>query len=228
MRRTFVIAALFLFSLVAGCQGPQKQTAEEAYEVGMYWYQRARYDRAFKKFTDALDLRPTYTEALLGLANAAREMGNEALLKKDRANGDRYHEYAKKALIEQIKKTPSDARLSYGLGQLYYERFSNIVAEFASDERAIYQDAAITYFRKAVELDPMNVYVNKYLGLLLIKRTKEDVPEGKRLLTKYLEDARASLAEMLKRKPRDEIELKYREDLRNQIDDIAAILRDLP
>lgn len=225
-----VACAVLVFS-VAGCSMGE-QTAQEAYDMGIYWYNNARFVEAMNKFDDAVRLDPSYFEAKLAQANTARELGNIALGDKERKKGDQYHGYAEEKLKALLAQNGSDARVHHALGQLYYERFSNGVANFTVKERLQYRESALACFRKVSELSPDDIYVHKYLGLLLITRTKEDVPSGKEHLTKFLDAANGVLVEMKKVEPRTRDELNYMRTqiglLQGQIDDIQAIIKETP
>lgn len=219
-----------LLLTVVSCGHSAAQTADEAWDQGMYWYRRGKYAEAMAKFDDAYRRNPNDAKIILGQINAARELGNTALLKKEPADGERYHKYAIEKAVAAINNNPSDDRYYYALGQIYYERYVNSVAEFTLEQRGKYLDNALASFSKVMQHnpDPQNYYVHKYMGLLLVNRTKDDVPAGKEHLRKFLLGARGVLYEMDRQPMRSEEEAKERDRLRNEAEDVAAILKELP
>jgi tetratricopeptide (TPR) repeat protein len=107
-------------------------------------------------YKKALELRPDFSEATMGLVGVYRNSGREA--------------EATQLLAQAASASPQDAKVQFQIG----------VSAFSSGKT----EEAVAAFQKAVELDPSNAESHFYLGSLMVGQNK--IPESISHLEKYL------------------------------------------
>jgi len=117
-------------------------------------------DSAMAEYGRVLRLKPDLFEAHFDLAG---------LYEKLRKTDDALREYCRAAEIN-----PVDAETQYDLGVIYMK------------EKQDYTQAQV-HLAEALRLDANHVQATKALGLLNLWSAKPDIPEGVRLLKRYLE-----------------------------------------
>jgi tetratricopeptide (TPR) repeat protein len=126
------------------------------YELGYIQSQKKDWAGAEASYKKALELRPDWSEANMGLVGVYRNSGREA---------------DATALLSQVATaSPQDGRVQFHIG----------VAAFSAGKT----DEAIAAFTKAAELDPSNAEPHFYLGSLMVGQNK--IPEAISHLEKYL------------------------------------------
>jgi len=129
---------------------------ELQYELGYIQAQKKDWAGAEAGYKKALELRPDFSEATMGLVGVYRNSGREA--------------DAAQLLAKAATDSPQDGKVQFQIG----------VAAFSSAKTA----EAIAAFEKAVELDPGNAESHYYLGSLMVGQNK--IPESISHLEKYL------------------------------------------
>jgi tetratricopeptide (TPR) repeat protein len=104
---------------------------------------RRLFDQAVEAYNKALELRPFYAEAYVGLGDAKAAKGD--------VNG------AVSAYQKALQHNPLNPKVHVSLGKIYYA------------EKGLYYES-VTAYKKAVELDPM--YVEARIGLAEVYEEK--------------------------------------------------------
>lgn len=162
-------------------------------------YQAGQFELALTQFSRIVEDDEDDYEAVIGLANACREVGNDRYLRATTlANAGRY-DVAREAALEghQMHTTslgwferaklmrPNDARPIYGEGLLYYSRASGAYRLFAQDEDAeivACAEGAVQNFEQAAEKMADSAMTHRYLGLMLVvvARFEDAIPHLER------------------------------------------------
>jgi len=111
--------------------------------------QRRLFDQAVEAYTKALELRPFYAEAHVGLGEARAGQGQ--------VDG------AVAAYQKAVQHNPLNPRVHASLGKIYYA------------EKGLYYES-VTAYKKAIELDPM--YIDARMGLAEVYEDKGLYPEA--------------------------------------------------
>jgi tetratricopeptide (TPR) repeat protein len=246
MCRAAVLLAAAAAAFVSGCHTcPDHRAAELAFELAYFNYQNGKFDQAKSLYIRALENCPDDYDALVGLANASREYGNElfraahALVEQGKLDQARKmfqeandnHVEAERFFRTAIQRHPDDMLPHYGLGQLFYQRavtpfpFPYPVED--KENRRRERDAAIREFKLVVERGAHQLYqVHRYLGLALFAAGKMD--EGRYHLQVFHE-AQEKMFNVWVDRPAETDEEKKRKEaalrqLEREIEDVRSIL----
>jgi tetratricopeptide (TPR) repeat protein len=124
--------------------------------LGYVLAQKKDWSGAEAAYKAALEMRPDYSEATMGLVDVYRNSGRQA--------------DAEQLLSKAAAASPQDAKVQFQIG----------LAAFNSGK----SPEAIAAFEKALELDPTNVEAHYFLGSLMVGQNK--IPEAVGHLEKYL------------------------------------------
>jgi tetratricopeptide (TPR) repeat protein len=129
---------------------------ELQYELGYILAQKKDWAGAEAGYKKALEMRPDFSEATMGLVGVYRNSGREA--------------DAAQLLSKAATDSPQDGKVQFQIG----------VAAFNSGK----SPEAIAAFEKTLELDPSNLEAHYFLGSLMVGQNK--IPEAVGHLEKYL------------------------------------------
>lgn len=246
MSRAAVLGAAAAAALMSGCHScPDHRAAMLAQELAYFNYQNGKFDQAKALYIRALENCPNDYDALVGLANASREYGNElfraahSLVEQGKLDQARKmfqeandnHVEAERFFRTAIERRPDDMLPHYGLGQLFYQRavtpfpFPYPVED--KENRRRERDAAIQEFRLVVERGAPQLYqVHRYLGLALFAAGRME--EGRRHL-QIFHEAQEKVFNVWVDRPAETDEEKKRKEaalrqLEREIEDVRSLL----
>jgi len=136
--------------------GKNPSVPELHYELAYILGQKKDWAGAEAGYKKALELKPDFNEATMGLVGVYRNTGRAA--------------EAEQLMAKAASESPQDPKVQYQVG----------INAFNSGKT----DEAIAAFSKAAELDPSNAEAHFYLGSLMVGQNK--IPEAISHLEKYL------------------------------------------
>jgi tetratricopeptide (TPR) repeat protein len=237
-------AAATVMGVLAGCHTCQDHEASKiAYELADFNFKNGKYDQAKTLYSRCVEKCSDNQDGWLGLANAARELGNlqyqsaaelagqgkipdSKRVFKDATDN---HMVAYEIFLRKIKERPDDMAPHYGLGLFYYQRATSPVPfPFPLDDkkrRGNERDLAITEFQLILAKGEL-VQVHRYLGLALFAAGRMD--EGRPHLKRFHDIQQSAYERILRMPGTSDEEKKIKEDRLNavtkEIDDIRDVL----
>lgn len=244
---TVVVALMFAggASLLGGCHTCEDhEGAETSFELAKFNYENGKYDQAEILYTKCVEQCPAHQQGWLGLANAAREHGNDqyriaaelagqgkiADSKRVFKEASENHRMSYEIFQRRLAEKPEELAPHYGLGLLYYQRATSVLPfPFPVDDtvnRPKERDLAIGEFSLVVKKAPDAWQAHRYLGLVLFAAGRMD--EGRPHL-KIFHDAQQTLYEKVLTWPGSSDDEKKRKEValrsvNKEIEDIREVL----
>jgi hypothetical protein len=238
------MAAAVWTAVVSGCSNCQDHEASQiSYDLAEFNFRNGKYDQAKTLYSRCVEKCADNENGWLGLAAAARELGNfqyqsaaelagqgkiqdSKRVFKDATDN---HMMAFELFQRKIKEHPDDMAPHYGLGLFYYQRATAPVPfPFPLDDkkrRGNERDLAIAEFEMILKKGEL-IQVHRYLGLALFAAGRMD--EGRPHLKRY-HDIQQHAYEQILRLPGSSDEEKQSKEKRlnmvlKEIEDIRDVL----